>query len=171
MAALLTGVAVLLVFVGGRVGDRERIAEAGRVVLMPLVPLGPRDLSLGDRIELVYDLPAIQAELRAGTRPAEGAIRATLDDSDIVIRAVFIEPGTAVESDVTLAYRFASAGPGLWPSDRPRLSFGDGYYLVGAGHIADYLGARYAVLKVDADGSSVVTGLADGEGDLIRPSR
>ena len=110
VAALLTGVATLLVFVGSRIGDRERIAEAGRVVLMPLAPLGPRDLSRGDRIELVYDLPEIQAELRAGTKPTEGAIRVTLDDSHIVISAMFTEPGLADNHDVIVAYRFESAG-------------------------------------------------------------
>ena len=169
IAALLAGVALLLVFVGNRIGDRTQIAESGRTVLMPLVPLGPRDLSLGDRIELVYDLPDIEAELRAGNRPAEGTMRVMLDDAGVVVDAVFDDPGAAADSQVTMAYRFAASGFGLWPSDRPRLNFGDGYFLVTEGNIAGYLGARYAVLKVDEAGTSVVTGLADANAEPIEP--
>ncbi len=169
VAALLMGIAALLVFVGSRIGDRERIAETGRVMLMPLVPLGPRDLSRGDRIELVYDLPDIQVELHAGTKPAEGTIGVTLDDADIVIGATFIEPGVAENHDVIVAYRFAPAGLGLWPSDRPRLSFGDGFFVVTEGRIGDYLDAEYAVLSVDRLGNSVVVGLARADAKRIRP--
>ena len=171
IVALLAGVALLLVFVGNRIGDRTQIAESGRTVLMPLVPLGPRDLSLGDRIELVYDLPDIEAELRVGNRPAEGTMRLMLDDAGVVIGAAFGGSRAAADDQMTMSYRYAASGLGLWPSDRPRLTFGDSYFLVTEGSAADYLGARYAVLKVDRAGRSVVAGLADGNADLIEPDR
>ena len=170
IAVLLVGVALLLVFVGNRIGDRTQIAEAGRTVLMPLVPLGTRDLSLGDQIVLVYDLPDIEAELRAGNRPAEGTLHVILDDAGVVAGAEFDDSPATADSRVTIAYRYAASGLGLWPSDRPRLIFGDGYFLVTEGSIAAYLGARYAVLKADEAGRSVVTGLADANAELIEPA-
>lgn len=169
IAALLIGVAVLLVFVAGRIGDRDRISETGTTVLMPLAPLGPRDLALGDRIELVFELPEVESELRAGTWPGEGALRVTLDEAGTVRTAALHEPSTPNGREVVVNYRFASSGLGLWPTDRPRLLFGDSFYLVTEGQAADYLNARYAVLKVNETGSSVVIGLADGRGNLIRP--
>lgn len=171
IAALLIGVAVLLVFVAGRIGDRDRISETGTTVLMPLAPLGPRDLVLGDRIELVFELPEVEAELRAGTWPGEGAIRVTLDEAGAVRAAALHDPASSAGRDVVVNYRFAPTGIGLWPTDRPRLLFGDSFYLVTEGQAADYLDARYAVLKVNETGSSVVIGLADGDAVSIQPIR
>ena len=171
LAALFLGVAVLLAFAASRIGDRERVSEVGTTVLMPLAPLGPRDLALGDRIELDYALPEVEAELRAGAWPEEGALRIALDGAGVAVGAVLEGSEAASGRGMLLNYRFAPSGPGLWPTDRPRLSFGDSFFLVPEGRAIDYLGARYAVLKVDESGASVVIGLADGGGNLIRPDR
>lgn len=169
LLVLIVGVGLFLVFVGDRIGDRARLAEQGRTVLLPLVPLGPRDLSDGDRIELIYELPEILVELRAGNWPEEGTVVVTLDHAAIARSARPFAGELLLDSEIVLNYRFAPSGPGLWPSDRPRLSFGDSFFLVTEGRIADYLDARYAVLKVDLQGDSVVIGLADSEAKPISP--
>ena len=169
LLGLFACVGLFLVFVSDRIGDRARVAEQGRTVLLPLAPLGLRGLSHGDRIELVYALPEIDAELQAGDRPGEGMVAVTLDPTGIVRSARLHEGGPPAESEILLRYRFAPVGPGLLPSDRPRLSFGDSFFLVTAGRVADYLDARYAVLRVDPQGASVVVGMANDEAVTISP--
>ena len=167
LAALAIGVAWLLVFVAGRIDDRERIVDVGSTVLIPLAPLGPRDLSRGDRIELNYALPEAESALRAGTWPTQGAMRIELNASGIITNVTI--DGPAAEAGVLLNYRYASDG--YWPSDQPKLTFGDGFFLISDERAADYLVARYAILKVDDGGSSVVIGLADGDAVSIQPIR
>ena len=167
LLVLFVGVGLLLVFVGDRIGDRARVAEQGRTVLLPLVPLGPRDMSHGDRIELIYELPGIAGELRAGNWPNEGAVAVTLDEASVARSTRRYADGQLAGSEIALNYRFAATGPGFWPSDRPRLTFGDSFFLVTDRPITDYLDARFAVLRVDSQGDSVVIGLANNEAKLI----
>lgn len=162
-------VALLLVFLGQRIGDRARITEQGVTVLMPLVPIGREDLARGELIHLIYDAPEIFTQVRGGHWPDEGEIKVMLDDSNVAHSPRLYEGGRLAPGEIILDYRFGTTGLGRWPSYRRRLVFGDDFFLTSGRPITDYLGARYAVLKVDSEGSSVVIGLADGNAGLVGP--
>lgn len=162
-------VAALLIFLGQRIGDRARLAEQGVTVLMPLMPIGPRDVAHGDLIELVYDTPEILAPVESGQWPNSGVIRLTLDSAHIAHSPDLYEGGILSSDEVILNYSYGASGSDLWPSYRRRLAMGDSFFVMSDGTIADYRDARYAVLKVDSQGMSVVVGLADDEGLPIDP--
>lgn len=169
--ALFLFVATLLVFLGQRIGDRDRVAEQGVTVLIPLMPIGPREVSHGDLIELVYDTPEILARVESGQWPDSGVIKLTLDPAHFAHSPDLYEGGVLSVNEVILNYSYGSSGSDLWPSYRRRLALGDSFFVMSEGQIADYRDARYAVLKVDPQGMSVVTDLADDQGMPIRPDR
>ncbi len=68
-------------------------------------------------------------------------------------------------------YSFGATGSDIWPSYRRRLALGDSFFVMSEGRIAEYLDARYAVLKVDPDGASVVIGMANDKAETISPAR
>ena len=162
-------VTLFLVFMGQRIANRVEIAEQGATVLMPLVPIGREDLARGELIFLIYDEPEVIAQVRGGGWPDQGSIKVTLDQENVAHSPRLYEGGRLEAAEIVLDYRFGTTGLGRWPSYRRRLVFGDDFFLTSGRPLADYLGARYAVLRVDTDGSSVVVGLADVDAKLIGP--
>ena len=169
--ALFLSIALLLAYVSLRITERARISEQGVTVLMPLVALTARDLSHGDLIELVYDEPEVVAQVRGGNWPDHGAIYVTLDRLGVGHEPHLYEGGQLSAGEVVLKYRFGTTGTDIWPAYRRRLAFGDAFFLLGEEPMTEYLDARYAVLKVDLSGESVVTGLADAHAHLIGGDR
>ena len=169
--ALFLCLTLLLPFLGERIDDRTRISEQGVTVLMPLVPLGPKDLSHGDLIELVYDAPEVIAQVRSGSWPHRGTVAVTLDSLNVGHAPRLYEGGALAPREVVLAYRFGTTGTDIWPAYRRRLAFGDSFFVLSGQPMKDYAGARYAVLKVDPRGSSIVTGLADASAHPIGAGR
>ncbi len=171
MPALFLCLSLLFPFLGERISDRAETSERGVTVLMPLVPLGPKDLSQGDLIKLVYDTPEVIAQVRSGDWPSRGKVAVTLDSLNVGHAPRLYDGGALAPREVVLAYRFGTAGTNIWPDYRRSLAFGDSFFVLTGQPISDFAGARYSILRVDPDGSSIVTGLADASAHPIGANR
>jgi uncharacterized membrane-anchored protein len=64
VALLQTGVLAAMVL------DRMRLVATGREIVLPIVPVDPRDLFRGDYVELGYDVGRVPARLLEGPPPS-----------------------------------------------------------------------------------------------------
>jgi uncharacterized membrane-anchored protein len=64
VALLQTGVLAAIVL------DRMRLVATGREIVLPIVPVDPRDLFRGDYVELGYDVGRVPARLLEGPPPS-----------------------------------------------------------------------------------------------------
>ncbi len=102
--ALYLCVAIFLVFLGQRIGDRARIADQGVTVLVPLMPFGTRDISHGELIKLVYDTPEILARVQSGKWPSTGTLKFTLDPAHIAHSSALYEGDGLSAGEVVVNY-------------------------------------------------------------------
>ena len=166
---LFGALALILGFVNFQIADRQAILDDGRTVLVALAPVDPRSLMQGDYMRLAYDVPALAVLTGGGDPPREGAVVVTLDQAGIATVDRLDDGGALAPGELLLRYKLSFPGGRLWwPGQRPRLSFGDRFFFP-EGQAQDYGGARYAVLKVDEDGESVIAGLADDGAQPIVP--
>jgi uncharacterized membrane-anchored protein len=57
----------------GMVGDRVRLLKSGREIVLPIVPVDPRDLFRGEYVRLGYDINSVPARVLEGPLPDENA--------------------------------------------------------------------------------------------------
>jgi uncharacterized membrane-anchored protein len=157
---VLIGLAAALAGAGLTIRAKEQILADGRTVLLELAPVDPRSLIQGDYMALRY-APKLLPEAPGEALPATGAAVLVLDERNV---AAFrrLDGGEPLGPDeVRLRYR------SLLPDGDVR--YGADSYFFEEGRVEAYQAARYGVLKVDAAGNSVLIGLADAEGRIIRP--
>jgi uncharacterized membrane-anchored protein len=68
LALMQTGVLTAIVL------DRMRLIATGREIVLPIVPVDPRDLFRGDYVELGYDVGRVPAHLLEGPPPSRHAV-------------------------------------------------------------------------------------------------
>jgi uncharacterized membrane-anchored protein len=74
IAVLQTGV------LAGMVADRVRLLTSGREIILPIVPVDPRDFFRGEYVRLGYDINSVPARLLEGQLPdANAAFYVTLE--------------------------------------------------------------------------------------------
>ncbi|MEM6902521.1 MAG: GDYXXLXY domain-containing protein, partial [Pseudomonadota bacterium] len=170
MITALIGLALIGAVAGHGIMAREQVIATGKTVLLPLAPVDPRSLIQGDYMTLRLEpdiLPPGDIE------PRIGLIELDIDRDGVVIGrakqaslgAISLDrPQDAVDR-VTLRYHPQRGGFGRGG----RVEYGIDSFFFQEGHATHYAQARFAVLKVAADGASVLTGLADENKQLIRP--
>ena len=159
-AIVLLGLILALSAAGLAIRAKERILADGRTVLLELAPVDPRSLIQGDYMALRY-APKLQPEASGEGLPATGAAVLVLDERGV---AAFrrLDGGEPLAPDeMRLRYR------SLLPEGGVR--YGADSYFFEEGRAEAYEAARYGVLKADAAGNSVLIGLSDAEGRVIRP--
>lgn len=175
--------AVLVLFFAGyafSVQKMETVLANGKTILLPLAPVDPRALLMGDYMDLRYivntDIRAALAKARAardGSNASQSKSRAedTAADGFAVLRIVN-EPVPQAASFVRL-----DDGKPLLPEE-----FLLGYKLRGRtvttvatafyfqeGTARQYEKARFGLFKVADNGKTVLVGLCDKQGKLIEP--
>ena len=158
-AVVLLGLIAALTAAGLTISAKERILADGRTVLLDLAPVDPRSLIQGDYMALRYApkvLPAAETDL-----PVNGAAVLGLDGAGVAVFRRLDRGDPLAADEVRLRYR------SLLPDGDVR--YGAESYFFEEGLAEAYQVARYGVLKVDGAGRSVLVGLADAEGRLIRP--
>ena len=141
--------------------DRQSVVDDGRPLLLRLAPVDPRSLIQGDYMRLRYD-PAAYPEWEAmGAMPWRGRVILALD-SDGVGRFARLDDGAPLAADeMPIAYRISGRFGDL--------RYGADSFFFQEGEAERYQGAVYGVLRVDADGDSVLVGLAGEDRRIIRP--
>lgn len=161
------GLALVLIVVNLLVLQKQRVLDEGRTVLLALRPVDPRSLMQGDYMELRYAEALVPAAAEA---PAlDGRIVIALDGDGVATFRRFDDGRLPAPGEQLLRYK-RRAPFGLGPSPgRAEVFIGAESFLFQEGHADAYAEARYGILKVAPDGSSVLAGLADAERRPIRP--
>lgn len=142
----------------GLVVHKEHIVSEGRTVLLELAPQDPRSFLQGDYVALGY--AASEPLLAAvGWDSPQDHLAVFRIDEDGVGHYVAVDERAALADDEVriraMRRRFGYA-------------FGADSYFFSEGRGGEWERARYAELKVAADGSSVLVGLRDKERALMR---
>lgn len=142
------GLALVLTVVNVQIAAKQAILDHGTVMLIPLRPVDPRSLMQGDYMSLRYTDPIPQDH----AVPERGVMVVTLTDRVVAFRR--LDDGTALAAgEHRLTYHRTSSG----------MEFAADSFLFQEGQADVYAGARFAVLKVAANGTALLSGLADAE--------
>ena len=167
MVGLWGGLAVVLVAVNLQILEKQRVLDDGRTVLLALRPVDPRSLMQGDYMILRYDQTVVTPQ----GEPAalDGRIVMTLDGDGVATFRRFDDGTPLAAEEQPLRYKLRAPSGFSVATDQVELTIGAESFFFQEGHGDLYAEARYGILKVAPDGSSVLAGLADAERRPIRP--
>ncbi|MEQ9333110.1 GDYXXLXY domain-containing protein [Thalassobaculum sp.] len=161
------GLALVLVATNLLILQKQRVLDDGRTVLLTLRPADPRSLMQGDYMELRYAEALVPVAQEAPE--IDGRVVVALDGDGVARFLRFDDGGDLAPDEQRLRYKRRSPA-GLEPRpDQMEIFIGAESFLFQEGHADAYSEARFGILRVAADGSSVLAGLADAEGRPIRP--
>lgn len=161
------GLALVLVAMNLLILQKQRVLDDGRTVLLALRPADPRSLMQGDYMELRYAEALVPVAQEAPE--IDGRVVVALDGDGVARFLRFDDGGDLAPDEQRLRYKRRSPA-GLEPRpDQMEIFIGAESFLFQEGHADAYSEARFGILRVAADGSSVLAGLADAEGRPIRP--
>ncbi len=155
----LAGLGLVLGMVNYSIQQKEGVLANGQLVLFQLRPLDPRSLMQGDYMRLRYaDVSAPGTEVRA-EMPPQGAVILILDENKVATFSRLDDGTTLQDGEFRMQYK-------QWHLEGT-LRYGAESFFFQEGDAKIYEAARYGVLRVDADGASVLVGLADENRKLI----
>ncbi|MBB3065293.1 MULTISPECIES: GDYXXLXY domain-containing protein [Limibacillus] len=158
---VLAGLVLVLGLANWNILAKQSIVETGQKVLLPLQPVDPRSLIQGDYMRLDYspDLHA-RGEIPKGS-PRKGTAIMLLDSDGVARFQRFDDESPLAPSEVRLRYKLVT--------DAGRMRYGAESFFFQEGQRQAYQVARFGVLHVASDGTSVLIGLADENRALIVP--
>lgn len=160
---LALGLVVTLGAVNYDIVDKQRIVDAGAQVLLPIRPTDPRSLLQGDYMTLRYDRTALPPDALEAPLPRRGTAIVKLDP-DGVAQFARLDDGAALgDGELRLNYKRR-----LYEHE---VSYGADSFFFQEGDAEFYAQAKYGVLRVDADGNSILVGLADADHNMLNPQR
>jgi uncharacterized membrane-anchored protein len=142
------GVAVLvLVVTNVLIVQKERLLASPQGILLELAPVDPRSLIQGDYMALAY---AITREVPEQGLPADGQLVVAVGADNVARYLRVYVPSTPLASgELLLRYRVRAG----------RLHIGSESFFFQEGTADAYEKARYAELRVDSAGESLIVGL------------
>ena len=154
MAVMTVGI---LVIVNGLVVVKEGIIENGNTMLLRLAPQDPRSLLQGDYMALRYAMVNKVAQAAKTAQITDGRIIVELAQNGEASFVGLYEGQQLTQTQHIL--RFRKRG------DSVRLA-SDAYFFE-EGQWETYASARFGELRVIDDGSAVLTGLRNGDGNRL----
>jgi uncharacterized membrane-anchored protein len=159
---IVANLVVVLFFFNRAICSKEETLANGQTVLLELAPVDPRSLMSGDYMRLSY---AITSQMWEDTsqHPKQGFCILRLDEKKVGQKVRFqrdIKPTQAGE--IPIKY-FATSSFGN------AINLGAESYFFEEGKADSFAVARYGCLKVDDKGNSILVGLCDSSGLLIKP--
>ena len=145
----------VLGFVNYGILDKETLIASGDTVLLELAPVDPRSLIQGDYMRLQYK---ITEDWSLETLPGRGTLVATKDNNQVASFVRFYAKGKPLaEEEFLLNYH----KEGSWAR------VGAGSFFFQEGEAETYQVARYAEIRVEASGTTVLVGLRDEAFNLL----
>lgn len=140
-------------FIGSTLSG-ETVRKQGRTVLMEIRPADPRELFLGDYMQLAYGRDLVPTDIKEPT----GTAVLKLDRN---VAREYLRPfdGKPLADD-EVAMRFDTDASFGAP-------YGGARYYFQSGQAARYRDAEYGVFKVMPDGQALLSGLADADRNII----
>lgn len=167
MKRLRQGVIVfgLLTIVGSiawNINVKEETLTNGKTILLTMAPVDPRSLMQGDYMVLRYATNLFPAADVITSLPYKGFVVLALDDKRVATFARLGSDSPLSNSEVKVAYRRTSSG--LRPDG---IKYAAGSYFFEEGQAERFQSARYVIVSVDQSGATLITGLADENGNAI----
>lgn len=161
---VVAGLALVLALANWQIAQKRAVIADGQVLLLELRPADPRSLIQGDYMALALAESAMPSVPVTESLPYRGAVILAVDENRVG-RYARLDDGSPVQADeLRVQYRRHQDWRGA------RLDYGAQAFFFQGGDAAVYEGARYAILRVAADGSTVLTDLAGEDRVAIEPS-
>ena len=153
---IMWGVAALvLVVMNVLIIQKERLLAAPQGILLELAPVDPRSLIQGDYLALAY---AITREVPEQGLPNDGQLVVAADANNVARYVRLYVPSTALApGELLLRYRVRNG----------RMHIGSEAFFFQEGTADAYAKARYADLRVDSAGESLIVGLRGPEREVL----
>lgn len=161
---LLAGLAAILALSNWTILQKVTVMTDGTPLLLALRPVDPLSLLQGYYMDLALAPETMPDATTIARLPYTGFAILVRDDKGVG-RFARIDDGTALKAgDIRVRYRRHET----WGQER--LDYGAQSFFFQEGDADTYRDAKYALLWVGADGSTVLTDLADATRTVIKPS-
>jgi len=153
---IMWGVAALvLVVTNVLIAQKERLLASPQSILLELTPVDPRSMIQGDYMALSY---AIAREAPAQDLPVDGHLVVAVGTDNVARFLHVYAPSTSLApGELLLRYRIHDGG----------LHIGSQAFFFQEGTAAAYEQVRYAELRVDSSGESLLVGLRGPNQELL----
>ena len=139
---------------------KPKIVDDGAQVLLEIRPTDPRSLFAGDYMTLRYARNALPPD--AGpSLPRRGTAIVRLDADGVAQFARLDDDAALADGELRLKFKRR-----LYEDE---VSYGADAFFFQEGDADLYAQAKFGVLRVDADGDSILVGLADAKRNMLRP--
>ena len=163
IVVVLIGLALILSLANWDIVGKRKVIAEGTPLLLQLRPADPRSLFQGDYMALALADETMPDAATIATLPYRGTVILTLD-ADGVGRFARLDDGAPLQTgEMRVQYRRHEDWQG------PRLDYGAQAFFFQEGDAELYNAAKYALLRVAEDGSTVLTDLAGEDRQPIRP--
>lgn len=159
----VAGLALILVLANWDIARKQTVIASGQVLLLELRPADPRSLLQGDYMRLALADGAMPGADGIVDMPYRGTVILALDENGVGRYARRDDGSPLKDGELRVQYRKHQD----W--SRPRLDYGAQSFFFQEGDAKLYEGARYAILRVAEDGSTVLTDLAGEDRVAIKP--
>jgi uncharacterized membrane-anchored protein len=160
----LAGLAIILGLTNWDIAHKRAVVADGALLLLELRPADPRSLLQGDYMALALVDAAMPDEATIKQLPYRGTVILSVDENRVG-RYARLDDGSLLKPD-ELRVQFRRHEE--W--SRARLDYGAQSFFFQEGDAELYRNARYGVLRVAADGGTILTDLADENRETIRPA-
>jgi uncharacterized membrane-anchored protein len=140
---------------------KQKIVDDGAQILLPIRPADPRSLLQGDYMTLRYDRAALPPDALSESLPRRGTAIVRLDAEGVARFARLDDSAALADGELRLKYKRR-----LYEQE---VSYGADSFFFQEGDADLYAQAKYGVLRVDADGDSILVGLADEHRNMLKP--
>lgn len=160
----LAGLVLILALANWHIVQKRAVIADGQVLLLELRPADPRSLLQGDYMALALADAAMPSATVIEGLPYRGTVILALDETRVG-RYARLDDGSPLHSgELRVQYRRHEDWGGH------RLDYGAQSFFFESGDAERYERARYAMLRVGEDGSTVLTDLAGEDHVAIKPS-
>lgn len=147
---------VLLAYFNWAILQKEKILNDGKLLLIELTPFKDKSMMQGDYIQLHYQ---IQDTLKKALWPFKGNL-IVQTDSNAIVQRVRLQDNIIPKSATDFSVEFTRT--------KFQLSIGSQAFFIQEGDYKKYLNAKYAGLKVDDKGNSLLVGLYNEKLQMIQ---
>lgn len=159
IALLLGGLALILVVANRDILAKRQIVAEGRLVLLEIQPVDPRSLLQGDYMALRYAEQVMPAQDMITALPRSGTAVVALDRNGVARFVRLDDDSPLAANEQRLRFKHAR--------DSGTLQYGAESFFFQEGDDDLYGNAKYGVLRVDAEGKSILVGLADASRNML----
>ncbi|HEY3149895.1 MAG TPA: GDYXXLXY domain-containing protein [Dongiaceae bacterium] len=155
IAIAVVGLALILALANWDIVQKRAVIADGKVLLLELRPADPRSLFQGDYMTLALANDTMPDPAVISTLPYRGTVVLLLDENGVGHFGRLDDGAPLAAGELRVQYRRHQDWRG-W-----RLDYGAQAFFFQEGDADLYQNAKYALLRVAEDGSTVLTDLAD----------